>query len=224
MHADTLKAVPIEDGQEKLIKAYRKVQYFRTDLQGRCDSMVFDSRDTTNTFYYDPILWSVGNQLTADVIIMYTKDEVLDKVDLIDRSFIISEQDTGSFNQIKGKMMTGYVRNNEIYKIDVDGNAQSIYFVKEGENITGVNRSECSNMTIYLKERQVSKIHMNVSPTGNMNPPYILPSEDVKLKGFYWLEEFRPKDKKDIFIWKELPKFDRGEDRSEYDLDKTYIE
>lgn len=224
LHADTLKAVPIENGEEKLIKAYHKVQYYRADLQGRCDSMVFDSRDTTNTFYYDPIMWSLGNQLTADEIVMYTKDKVLDKVDLNERAFIISEQDSGSYNQIKGKMMTGYIRNNEIYKIDVDGNAQSVYFPKDRENVIGVNRAESSNMTINLKDRQVTKIHMNVTPSGNMNPPYLVPDEDLRLKGFYWLDEFRPKNKTEIFIWKELPKFDRGEDRSEYNLDKTYSE
>ena len=223
LHADTLQAVPLEGGEEKLIKAYRKVKYFRRDLQGRCDSMVFDSRDTTNTFYYDPIMWSLGNQLTADVIKMYTKEEVLDKVDLIDRSFIISEEDSGKYNQIKGKMMTGYIRNNRIYKIDVDGNAQSIYYPKDNDNVIGVNRVECSNMTIYLKDRNVvDQITMRVSPNGNMNPPILIPDDDLRLNGFYWLERFRPKTKTDIFFWEELPKFDRGEDKSEYNLDDTY--
>ncbi len=224
LHADTLQAVPLSNGEDKLIKAFRKVKYFRQDMQGRCDSMVFDSRDTTNTFFYDPIMWSMGNQLTADVIKMYTKDELLDKVDLIDRSFIISEQDTGRFNQIKGKLMTGYIKNNEIYKIDVNGNAQSVYFPKDKEIVIGVNRAECSNMTLYLKKRMIDQITMRTSPNGNMNPPFLVPDEDLKLKGFYWLDAFRPKTKEEIFFWEELPTFDRGEDRSEYDLDDTYNE
>ncbi len=224
LHADTLQAVPLENGEDKLIKAYRKVKYYRRDMQGRCDSMVFDSRDTTNTFFIDPIMWSLGNQLTADVIKMYTKDEVMDKVDLINRSFIISEEDSGKFNQIKGKMMTGYIRNNEIYKIDVDGNAQSIYYPKDKENVIGVNRAECSNMTIMLKERAVDQITMRVSPNGNMNPPYLIPDEDLKMEGFYWLEIFRPTKREDIFFWESLPTIDRGEDRSEYNLDDTYLE
>ncbi|WP_233145514.1 OstA-like protein [Labilibacter marinus] len=224
LHADTLQAVPLEDGEEKLIKAYRKVKYFRTDMQGRCDSMVFDSRDTTNTFYYDPIMWSMGNQLTADIIKMYTKDEVMDKVDLIDRSFIISEEDSCRYNQVKGKLMTGYIRNNEIYKIDVNGNAQSVYFPMDRKNVIGVNRAECSNMTLYLRQRAVEQITMRVSPNGNMNPPFLVPDENLRLDGFYWLEEFRPKTKAEIFIWEELPEIDRGEDLSEYDLDESFNE
>ncbi len=222
LHADTLLAVPLENPDEKLIKAFRKVQYYRSDLQGRCDSMVFDSRDTTNTFYYDPIMWSLGNQLTADEIKMYTKNEVLDKVDLIDRAFIISEEDSGRYNQIKGSSMTGFVKNNEIYKIDVNGNAQSIYYPMDKENALGMNKAECSNMIIYLKERMVSKINMQVSPTGKMSPILLIPEEDLELPGFHWLELFRPKTKKDIFNWKELPVLDRGEDKSEYNLDNTY--
>ncbi len=224
LHADTLEAVPLEEGEEKLIKAYRKVQYYRSDLQGRCDSMVFDSRDTTNTFYYEPIMWSIGNQLTADEIVMYTKDEVLDKVDLLQRAFIISEEDSGKYNQIKGKNMTGFVKNNEIYKIDVNGNAQSIYYPMERETAVGVNRAECSNMVIYLKDRMVNKINMQVSPTGTMSPIILVPDEQQRLDGFYWLEIFRPKNKNDIFLWKELPEIDRGEDKSEYNLDNTYSE
>jgi lipopolysaccharide export system protein LptA len=219
MHADTLEALPIDNENDKLIKAYRKVQYFRSDIQGRCDSMIFDSRDTTNTFFYDPIMWSLGNQLIADEIKMHTKNEVLDKVKLTDRAFIISEEDTGKYNQIKGKIMTGYIRNNEIHKIDVDGNAQTVYFPKDRENIIGVNRAECSNMTIYMKERQVDKIIMRVQPTGNMNPPYLVPDEEQRLSGFYWLDAFRPKKKEDIFYWKKLPSIDRGQSRAEYDLE-----
>lgn len=222
LHADTLQAVPLDNPDDKLIKAFRKVQYYRRDLQGRCDSMVFDSRDTTNTFYYDPIMWSLGNQLSSDEIKMYTKNEVLDKVDLIDRAFIISEEDSGKYNQIKGKSMTGFVKNNEIYKIDVDGNAQTIYYPMDKEDAIGVNKAECSSMIIYLKDRMVSKINMQVSPTGKMAPIILVPDEELRLQGFYWLDIFRPKSKDDIFIWKELPEIDRGEDRSEYNLDDTY--
>ncbi len=225
LHADTLQAVPIEDTvDEKLVKAYRHVKYFRNDMQGRCDSMVFDSRDSTNTFYHDPIMWSLGNQLTADKIIMYTKDGVMDKVDLLNRAFIISEEDTGKFNQIKGKEMTGYIKENELYKIDVDGNAETVYYPKDKEDVIGVNKAACSNMTIYLKQRQLDRLIMRVSPNGKMNPPELLADEETRLKGFYWLDEFRPKKKSDIFFWEELPTFDRGEDRKEYNLDNTYDE
>ncbi|WP_282037115.1 OstA-like protein [Saccharicrinis aurantiacus] len=223
LHGDTLQAVPIEEEEgEKLIKAYRHVKYFRRDIQGRCDSMVFDSRDSTNTFYYDPIMWSLGNQLTADVIKMYSKDGVMDRVDLLNRAFIISEEDTGSYNQIKGKEMTGFVKNNELYKIDVNGNAQTIYYPMDDEVVIGLNKAECSNMTIKLKERQLERIIMRVSPNGTMNPTQLVVPENTKLVGFYWLDVFRPKVYTDIFTWEELPKFDRGEDRTEYNLDNTY--
>ena len=44
---------------------------------------------------------------------------------------IISEEDSIRFDQISGKKITGYFRNNEIYKIDVFGNSESIYFPRE---------------------------------------------------------------------------------------------
>ena len=104
--------------------------------------------------------------------------------------------------------MVGYFANNELFKIDVDGNGQTIYYPKDKDAIIGVNRAESSNLTLMFKQRKIERIIMRVTPGGNMNPPYILPEKDVKLQGFIWLEQFRPKNKNDIFRTDELPKME----------------
>ncbi len=226
LNSDTLQVVPILNDtikDAKLIKAFHHVQFFRKDMQGRCDSMVFDSRDTTNVFYKEPIVWSFGNQLTADKITMFTKNGKVEKFKMEQRAFVISREGENKFNQIKGKIMVGFVHNNEIDQIDVDGSAQSIYYPKDKKNILGVNKAECSNMTLYMKKRKVQKIIMRVSPTGEMNPIKLILNKKLKLDGFYWLDIYRPKNKFEIFNWKQLPVRDRGESVKEYNLDDTYI-
>ncbi|WP_430810353.1 MULTISPECIES: OstA-like protein [unclassified Carboxylicivirga] len=209
LHADTLQAIPLPDEESQLIKAYYNVKFFRKDMQGRCDSMVYDMRDSTNTFYNSPVIWAQENQMTAQTIKLFSRNNALYKAELINSAFIIApEKDSLLFNQIKGRNMIGHIRNNELYRIDVDGNGQTIYYPKDREAVIGVNRAESSTLSIFLEKRQITGIKMRTEPGGNLNPPYLLPDEDVKLQGFLWLEAIRPKNKTDIFKHVPMPALD----------------
>lgn len=209
LHADTLQLIPLVEEESRMVKAFYNVKFFRKDMQGRCDSMIYDFRDSTNTFYNNPVIWAMGNQLTAQTIKLYTKNQALYKAEMINSAFVVAPEDSLFFNQVKGRNMTGYIRNNELYKIDVDGNGQTVYYPKDNEFVIGVNRAESSNLTINLKNRQITGIKMRVDPNGNMNPPFLLPTQDVRLKGFIWLEEIRPKNRWDIFKHTEMPSMDQ---------------
>lgn len=205
MHADTMRIVPLEDST-KLVKAYHQVKLFRFDIQARCDSMVFDTRDSVLTLMQIPIMWSQANQMTAHTIKLYTRNRAVYKSELIDAAFVVSmEPDSVGFDQVKGKTIVGYIRNNELYLIDVSGNGQTIYYPKDGPNLIGVNRAESSNMSIHLANQKISSITMRETPTGVMNPPFLAGEENSKLAGFRWLDDYRPKCKSDIFLRLDIP-------------------
>jgi len=217
LHADTLRADPIPgDLENKIVRAFHKVQFYRYDLQGRCDSMVYDFRDSTNTFYHDPVIWAQGNQITASEIKLYTRNRVLYKAEMIENAFLIAPEDSIHFNQIKGKKMTGYFKDNQLYKIDVDGNGQTVYYPKDQEYVIGVNRAESSSLTIFLKNRKVETIILRTQPAGNMNPPFVLDEELTRLEGFLWLEKYRPRKYEDIFHFKEIEEEVQRTDYSDY--------
>ncbi|MCL2073192.1 MAG: organic solvent tolerance protein OstA [Marinilabiliaceae bacterium] len=224
LHADTLRIDSIPGLDHKLIRAYHAVKYFRIDIQGRCDSMVFDMADSINYMYHDPIMWSQDNQMTAEIIKLHTRNHQLYKAELINSSFVISREDTIHFNQIKGKLITGFIRDNELYRIEVDGNGQTVYYPKDDDIMIGVNRTESSNITILLEERQVTGITTRVQPTGNLNPMFVLPLEEQKLDGFRWLEDYRPKKPDDIFVRDEPPPPEKRTNYSDYFFDKTLNE
>lgn len=203
LHADTLRADPIDSTEYKLVRAYHNVKFFRTDFQGRCDSMVYDLRDSINTFYKDPILWANRNQMTAGTIRLHTRNNALYKAELLTNAFVVGPEDSTSFNQIKGRTMTGHIRDNKLYRIDVEGNGQTIYYPKEDGAVIGVNKAESSNLSILLEEQQVSGIILRKDPSGRLNPPYLLTDEAQRLEGFRWLETYRPKKMSDIFIREE---------------------
>lgn len=194
--ADTIKSPP----DPRLVLAYHKVRFFREDMQGKCDSLVYWSKDSTIQLFTEPVIWSGKNQITANFIEIVNRSKDPDEIRMKEDAFIIAmEDDSLRFNQIKGKNMTGFVRQNKLYKIDVNGNGQSNYYARDKKGIIGLNKAESSNISIYMNDGKVKKIAFIKSPEGELKPLEELEESDKLLPGFKWQEEFRPKNKEDIF-------------------------
>jgi len=198
VHADTLKATPDSAGFREL-RAYYGVRLFKSDLQGKCDSMFYSTSDSILKLYDEPVLWSGENQLSADYIEIWTRNKQVDQVHMSRTAFMINEEDSGKFNQIKGKSMIGYFRNSEAYKIDVKGNGQTVYYAKDKTELIGVNVAQSSDLTIYLRDNKPDNIRFYVKPNGTTYPLGMAPEEELILKDFKWLDTLRPLDKNDIF-------------------------
>jgi len=178
------------------------VKIYKSDMQAKCDSLTYSTSDSTFRMYGAPVLWSDENQLTASFVEIRTRENRPYRIDLYQTAFIASREDSSKFNQIRGKNMIGHIdENGKLYRIDVTGNGQSVYFTKDGPTIVGVNSAESTDMVIYLKDRKVQCITLLTKPSGTLYPPDQAPQEDLVLKGFSWLEQFRPRTKDDIFFW-----------------------
>ncbi|MDD3636903.1 MAG: OstA-like protein [Bacteroidales bacterium] len=200
MHADTLFLYFDKEREAKKMEAYYGVRFFRTDLQGVCDSLSYLMSDSTIRMYRDPVLWSDQNQLTADSIHIMMTNKALDSLVMYNNAFIVSRDSIKGFNQIKGKDMIGYFEENELDRIAVEGNAQTVYWVREEDkNLIGINLAKASRMLIKLLESQINEIIYRSSPNEVMYPEKDLPPSEEKLKGFKWLDALRPTDKMDIY-------------------------
>ena len=203
LHADTLKATYDSTKTDRIIYAYHKTKFFKRDLQGMCDSLVYTFIDSTIRLYKDPVLWSEENQMIAEHIQVKTSDGKVQYLKLDRAAFIISQEDSTRFNQVKGKNMMATFLDNELYKVDVTGNGQTIYYLREDKGeLFGVNKAESSDLTIYIKENAVDKISFINKPEATLYPIDKLPAEETILKDFVWKIEFRPLSKQDIFVWK----------------------
>jgi lipopolysaccharide export system protein LptA len=219
LHADTLKSITLHDSLEiksrnkpkskkdtlypepkKIILGYNHVKFFKSDLQGKCDSLSYTSADSTMRLFDDPVLWSGGNQLTAEKISIITAHGEIMKLNMINNAFIISEEDTSRFNQIKGKQMTGYFLKNELYEIYVEGNGQTLYYAKDKDMIMGVNRADCSSLAIRIKDQEVQSISFYNHPEATLYPPLDLPPEQALLKDFHWRANEQPNSVNDLFL------------------------
>jgi lipopolysaccharide export system protein LptA len=200
MHADTMWLNFDKDRKAQVIRAYYGVRFYRKMLQGKCDSLAFDMKDSTIRMYNKPVIWSGKNQLTADSIAIAVSGNRADSLMMYNTAFIVSRDSTDTFNQIRGKNMVAYFVKNELSKINVDGNAQTIYFVREEDGfLIGVDLAESSNMTIRIKNREINSISYKMNVDEDMFPESELTEEQTVLKNFSWQKEIRPIDKMDIF-------------------------
>ena len=86
-----------------MVKGYRRVKIFRNDFQAVCDSLVAVSTDSMILLYIDPVLWNQDNQITSDVMKIYTENSKLQKAEFVGRPVMSSEIDTMTYNQVTGK-------------------------------------------------------------------------------------------------------------------------
>ncbi len=198
MHSDTMRSI-VDTAGYKLIKAYFGVKMFKSDLQGKADSVTYSFQDSVIRLYEKPAIWSEENQLTAEYIEIHTRNKKMHKMYMQNSAFIVSKEDSTLFNQIKGKNMVCYFRNNKLYKIEVSGNGQTIYYPEDNDNLIGMNKAECSDLVIYLDESKVERINFLKKPDATLYPLFDVPENEKMLKGFIWLEQERPYKKEDIF-------------------------
>lgn len=209
LRADTLEMMTI-DSTYREVKAFYGVRFFRTDIQGVCDSMQFNSRDSILYMYNDPVIWNEQYQLYGDTILLYMNDSTIDHAHVKQFAFAIQELDTAYYNQLKGNGLKAYFNGQAVRQIDVEGNAESIFYPIENDgSMVGLNATKSGYLTIWVKDNKLEKLKIWPSPVGSMTPiPDLKPSQKT-LKDFMWFDYLRPLSKDDIFVVKKRKVQDR---------------
>lgn len=198
---DSLVEKPKEDSLVRIMRGYRDVRIFRTDFQAVCDSIVGFSIDSTLHMYIDPVLWNEQNQITSDVVDIYTANQQITRAKFIGQPIMSSKVDSLRFNQVKGKEMEAFFRNNEIYRNDVNGNGETYYYMQDESTgaIQGFLVAECANITFMIDSMQVSKIIYKGKPVYSIYPLDKIPyDQPLIMEGFHWEEKRKP-TKEDVF-------------------------
>ncbi|WP_210518063.1 OstA-like protein [Hymenobacter terricola] len=196
MAADTLISIEARPGQtttRTILYAFPKVLIYRGNLQGICDSLTYDRQDSIIYLNRDPVLWQAKNQLTADSMQIRSKRGKVDEMRLYANAFAVSQDTLLNFNQTKGRNMMAYFRDNKMRRVDVLGNAESIFYALDGDTATtGMNRVLSANMRLLFVESKLNKISVLANPEAKFIPPHELKPDNERLKGFVWRAKERP--------------------------------
>lgn len=205
LHADTLMMETFHldtDSMYREMRAFHKVRFYRTDVQGVADSLVFATGDSCLTLYKDPILWNQNQQLVGEKICIYMNDSTIDWAHIINQALSVEQIDSTMYNQVSGKEMKSYFRNKQMYKTEVIGSVRVIYYPMDSDStLIGMNVSETSQLDVYLKNQKLEKMVMSPKSSGTLYPITQIPAGKDRLENFVWFDYIRPKDKQDIFNW-----------------------
>ena len=146
-----------------------------------------------------PIIWNENQRMTGDTIHIYPKDGTVDRMHVINNAMMIQEEDTIHYNQISGKEIVAYIKNEELEHVDISGNVESIFYPNDQGDLIGLNTIKSSYMTVYFKEGKLERFNVYPSPTAIMYPMSQVKENMLYLTNYTWQIDVRPTSKEDIF-------------------------
>ncbi|MDX1544448.1 MAG: OstA-like protein [Christiangramia sp.] len=208
IHSDTIMITGKPD--KRIIRGFYDVRIFKSNMSGRSDSIYSNqqsgltklinlNRDGGNR---KPVLWSGENQMTGDSIHLMsnTKTEQLDSLLVFDNAFLIQKDSIEGHNQVKGKKLTGYFRDNELYEVIIDKNTETLHYMRnENDDLIGINKTLASSIRILFQEREIQDIYYYKQIDGKLTPEADFPPNARELKGFNWRGEERILSKEGLF-------------------------
>ena len=199
--ADTLKSfleIP-NDTTSRMIIGNKDVRIYKSDLQALCDSMIYTQRDSIFSLHKSPIVWSDTSQFTADTVRIQLANNSIDKIYLLKTAFIINSPDEVFFNQVKGRDVIAYFRDDELQEMEVLGNGESVYYIlDEAKAYIGVNKTICSEMRLNFGNNEITDIRFFTKPSGQFTPMKQANHDEMRLPGFSWDIKQRPESVEDL--------------------------
>jgi lipopolysaccharide export system protein LptA len=186
---------------DKFIEAFYHVKIYSDSLQAVGDSLFYSLQDSVFRLFKEPIAWSKDNQISGDTIYLYLQNKKPERLLVFENAMALSKADSSSnfYNQMKGTLIRAEFLDGQINFMQAKGNAENVYYgLDENKHFTGVNKSEAEMIDIEFDDSKPKKIVWRNNLTGNAYPMRQVNHEDLKLRGFKWQDEKRPKSKYDI--------------------------
>lgn len=197
IHADTLYSYALDN--YKAVHAWYNARLFQNDYQAICDSVYFFSGDSILHLMQQPVLWSDSQQITGDTITVEPSDSNTNIINIKDNAIIIQQFDTIHYNQMSGKDMVGYIKDNQLNVLEIKGNSESVFFPEDSGNLIGLNSIKSSYMTVYFSNGKLDRLNVFPSPTAVLYPMDKVTESMLYLPNYTWQENARPASKEDIY-------------------------
>ncbi len=195
---DSIISYDIMEDSVKIVQAYYKMKMIQGNMSAIADSLYYSDIDSAFKLYKNPVLWMDSTQITGDSIFLWMKDKEIHRADVMGNAFIIHMQHETVFDQIKGKTMLALIAQKKIQEVQVDGNAESIYFIKDKDEYNGANKSTSGFITVSFNNGEVNRIKLTGAPEAEFTPMEKIDLASFKLDGFVWHWGKKPMSKYDV--------------------------
>jgi len=188
-------------GIKNVFEAKNDVRLLSDDFQSTSNYLEYDSRDSVMSLIDSPLLWVDSTQFSADTILVNMVNDEPSILYLIGNALIISESYPTVFDQIKGKNVTAWLAEGSLDSMLVEGNAESIYFMKDdADAFIGADKTECSAIKFFFADGELKKIQSVIKPTSTFLPMQGIHLQELVLSGFAWHIKKRPLNLNDLRV------------------------
>lgn len=182
------------------ITALKNVKIFKSDFQIACDSLEYSGLDSLVRLYQKPLVWNEGRrQYSADSLYAVIRNNSLQKASLMSNAFIIVQEDSLCFDQIRAAEMLAYFdTTGALTRFDALGDANALFYLQEDSVYATVNKSEAKMLYATFKDGDLDRVYYFDTAKNDGYPVAQMTREERVLKGFNWLPDKRPRGKSDI--------------------------
>ena len=177
--------------EDRTIRAFNNVRFFKTDMSGKCDSIHSNKKTQLTKLIGKPVIWNSDNQMTGDEIHLVgnNKTEKLDSLKILNNAFLIQKDTIGedNYNQVKGQVLYGKFRENKLYEVDLIKNTEKIYFMYNDANeMVGIDKGVSSSINMQLDDNKITELTAFKQILSDTYPDKDFPKNARRLRGFVW--------------------------------------
>lgn len=178
-------------------KAIGKARFFKSDLQGIADTILYHQYDSMLYLQRKPVVWSEERQIFGDTIKVHLIDSVADWAHLPVGGMVIEHIDEDFYNQLSGSEIKALLRDSQLDHLIVNGNVETIFLPMENDSTYNkLVHAESSFLTVDMDGKEMKRLKMWPEVEGTVSPLFMVKKNDEKfLRGFKWLELLRPRRK-----------------------------
>lgn len=200
LHGDTIYAY-VDTDSSRVMNVYRNVRFFRSDMQGICDSLSSTERDSMMRMYHHPVVWSGSRQVFGNIIEVHVNDSTVDWARLPEFGFTAEHIAEDCYQQMSASEMTTWFNDSTISRLYAEGNVMLIMFPMESDSTYNKYAYvESSEMDAYFRDNDIESVHFRPATTGKVTPLYLAKRNSYFLQRFAWYEDMRPVSPEDVFV------------------------
>lgn len=196
---DSLAVVqpPKDSTKIGFLEAVKNVRIYKKDMQVTCDSLLYSDLDSLARMFKEPLIWQEGRrQYSADSVSVVIRNGAMEKASLMSSAFIVIEEDTTHYDQIKGmEMLAFFDDKGGLKRFDVLGGASALFYIEENGVFATVNKTDSKMLSATFADGELQRIHYYDQPKNDGYPKVQMTREERSLKGFNWQPEKRPADR-----------------------------
>lgn len=189
-----------DSSADRFVEGYYNVKIYSDSLQAVGDSLFYSSEDSAFRLFKNPVVWSRESQITGDTIYLFTQHKQPKRMYVYENALSIQQVGPDYYNQVKGRTLNAYFIDGDISHVRAKGNSESIYYGQDDSSkFIGVNRATADVIDMYFANREAKRIALRNNVSGTTYPMRQMDPDDMRLRGFKWLDNRRPKTKYDLF-------------------------